>query len=395
MMRLLALFSFMILSATVWAEITPSDTMPPPAFGAIRERLAGLEARVPAKPDAPQLVPTWSNLNTALRKARFMLDHYRLTPYLLPLIDTELQTADNAVKSLTKGMLSRLQPGLLGEGYYSSIDDSFQPFLRYVPPQAAEGKKLPMIVFLHGYASYLDLVNWSSFPASLIAYAEQNGFYLVAPFGRSNTDFQGIGEQDVMRVIHEMEQRYGINSERIILSGISMGGMGVWTIGAHHPDRFAGLLVISGRGDYYFWQGVKPQDCSLELGIFGAEPWTNEMRQQIEARLGISAVDIYGLSEVIGPGVAVECSETKDGPTIWEDHFYPEIVDPQTGEVLEDGQDGELVFTSLSKEAFPIIRYRTRDLTKLLAGTARPMRRFAKITGRCDDMMIMYAVNKC
>ncbi len=140
-------------------------------------------------------------------------------------------------------------------------------------------------------------------------------------------------------------------------------------------------------------QGVSPDECSLKTGLFGAEPWTNEMRAEIEQRLGIDALDLYGLSEVIGPGVAQECVETKDGPTIWEDHFYPEIINPETGEVLEDGEEGELVFTSLSKEAFPIIRYRTRDLTRLLAGTARPMRRMSKITGRTDDMMIIRGVN--
>ncbi len=140
-------------------------------------------------------------------------------------------------------------------------------------------------------------------------------------------------------------------------------------------------------------QGVSPEQCSLKIGLFGAEPWTNEMRSEIEQRLGIDALDLYGLSEVIGPGVAQECVETKDGPTIWEDHFYPEIIDPETGEVLKDGEEGELVFTSLSKEAFPIIRYRTRDLTRLLAGTARPMRRMSKITGRTDDMMIIRGVN--
>ncbi len=140
-------------------------------------------------------------------------------------------------------------------------------------------------------------------------------------------------------------------------------------------------------------QGVGPEQCPLQIGIFGAEPWTNEMRMQIEKRLGIDAVDIYGLSEVIGPGVAQECVETKDGPTIWEDHFYPEVINPDTGERVEDGRDGELVFTSLTKEAFPIIRYRTRDLTCLLPGTARPMRRFNKITGRSDDMMIIRGVN--
>jgi phenylacetate-CoA ligase len=140
-------------------------------------------------------------------------------------------------------------------------------------------------------------------------------------------------------------------------------------------------------------QGIDPKTLNLRVGIFGAEPWTNSMRKEIEQRLDIQAVDIYGLSEVIGPGVAMECLETKDGPTIWEDHFYPEIIDPQTGEVLPDGEEGELVFTSLTKEALPIIRYRTRDLTRLLPGTARPMRRMDKITGRSDDMLIIRGVN--
>jgi len=140
-------------------------------------------------------------------------------------------------------------------------------------------------------------------------------------------------------------------------------------------------------------QGLDPRDTALRLGIFGAEPWTEEMRKNIETRLGIDAVDIYGLSEMMGPGVAMECIETKDGPTIWEDHFYPEIIDPNTGDVLPDGEYGELVFTSLTKEALPIIRYRTRDLTRLLPGTARPMRRIDKITGRSDDMLIIRGVN--
>ena len=140
-------------------------------------------------------------------------------------------------------------------------------------------------------------------------------------------------------------------------------------------------------------QGMNSANSSLRIGIFGAEPWTNDMRQNIEARMGIDAVDIYGLSEVIGPGVASECIETKDGPTIWEDHFYPEIINPDTGELVADGDIGELVFTSLTKEALPIIRYRTRDLTRLLPGTARTMRRMEKITGRSDDMMIVRGVN--
>jgi phenylacetate-CoA ligase len=140
--------------------------------------------------------------------------------------------------------------------------------------------------------------------------------------------------------------------------------------------------------------GMDPRSSSLKVAVLGAEPWTEQMRQELEERLAIDAVDIYGLSEVMGPGVGNECVETKDGPHIWEDHFYPEIIDAETGEVLPDGSEGELVFTSLTKEAFPVIRYRTRDLTRLLPGTARPtMRRIAKIVGRNDDMIILRGVN--
>ena len=151
------------------------------------------------------------------------------------------------------------------------------------------------------------------------------------------------------------------------------------------------MLAIA---DEFERQGIDPKTSSLRIGIFGAEPWTNDMRSAIEKRMNIDAVDIYGLSEVMGPGVASECIETKDGPTIWEDHFYPEIIHPETGEPVADGEMGELVFTSLTKEALPIIRYRTRDLTRLLPGTARPsMRRMEKVTGRSDDMMIIRGVN--
>lgn len=140
-------------------------------------------------------------------------------------------------------------------------------------------------------------------------------------------------------------------------------------------------------------QGIAPEDISLRIGVFGAEPWGEGMRTEIEKKLGIQAIDIYGLTEVMGPGVASECAETKDGPVIWEDHFYPEIIDPETGEVLPDGSEGELVFTSLTKEAFPIIRYRTRDLTRLLPPTSRAFRRIGKIGGRTDDMLIVRGVN--
>jgi phenylacetate-CoA ligase len=140
-------------------------------------------------------------------------------------------------------------------------------------------------------------------------------------------------------------------------------------------------------------QGIDPRSMSIKVGIFGAEPWTEAMRHDIEVRAGIDAVDIYGLSEVMGPGVANECIEAKDGPVIWEDHFYPEIIDPESGEVLPEGSEGELVFTTLTKEALPVIRYRTRDLTRLLPPTARSMRRMGKIVGRSDDMLIIRGVN--
>ena len=145
--------------------------------------------------------------------------------------------------------------------------------------------------------------------------------------------------------------------------------------------------------DEFNTQGLDPRASSLEVGVFGAEPWTNAMRREIEEAFDMHAVDIYGLSEVMGPGVSMECVETKDGLHIWEDHFFPEIIDPNTGEIAKEGEVGELVFTSLTKEAFPIIRYRTRDLTRLLPGTARSMRRMEKVTGRSDDMIILRGVN--
>jgi len=153
------------------------------------------------------------------------------------------------------------------------------------------------------------------------------------------------------------------------------------------PSYFCNLMEEMER------QGMDPASSSLRIGIFGAEPWTTRMREDIEARAALDAVDIYGLSEVMGPGVAMECVEAKDGPVVWEDHFYPEIVDPDTGEPVQEGEPGELVFTSLTREAMPIIRYRTRDLTRLLPPTARSMRRMGKITGRSDDMLIIRGVN--
>src|SRR5690554_3454721 len=153
------------------------------------------------------------------------------------------------------------------------------------------------------------------------------------------------------------------------------------------PSYFCNIMEEMQR------QGMNPKESTLRIGIFGAEPWTGRMREDIEAHSGLDAVDIYGLSEVMGPGVAMECVEAKDGPVVWEDHFYPEIIDPDTGEPVAEGESGELVFTSLTKEAMPIIRYRTRDLSRLLPPTARNMRRIGKITGRSDNMLIIRGVN--
>jgi phenylacetate-CoA ligase len=187
-------------------------------------------------------------------------------------------------------------------------------------------------------------------------------------------------------------------AERLGLAVIPLGGgmteRQVQLIADFKPDIImvtpSYMLAIA---DEMQRQGVDPHSTSLRIGIFGAEPWTNEMRRSIEERLGIEAIDLYGLSEVMGPGVAQECLETKDGLTIWEDHFYPEIIDPASGEPLPEGEKGELVFTSLTREALPVIRYRTRDLTRLLPPTARSMRRMEKITGRSDDMLIIRGVN--
>jgi phenylacetate-CoA ligase len=221
----------------------------------------------------------------------------------------------------------------------------------------------------------------------------------------------------VARSIHAAGGRPGMKVHVAYGYGLFTGGLG-----AHYGAEALGCTVIPMSGgqtekqvqlihdfrpdiimvtpsymlailDEFRRQGLDPRACSLKVGIFGAEPWTHAMRREIETSFDIDAVDIYGLSELMGPGVAQECVETKDGPTIWEDHFYPEIIDPETGAVLPDGQDGELVFTSLTKQAMPIIRYRTRDLTRLLPGTARSLRRMAKITGRSDDMMIIRGVN--
>jgi phenylacetate-CoA ligase len=201
-------------------------------------------------------------------------------------------------------------------------------------------------------------------------------------------------------------------------------GYGLFTggLGAHYGGEYLGAAVIPVSGgfterqvqlivdfrpdiimvtpsymlaiaDEFERQGFRPSDCSLRIGIFGAEPWTENMRTEIERRMGLQALDLYGLSEVMGPGVGQECADNRDGLTVWEDHFFPEIIDPDSGLVVPDGEPGELVLTSLTKEAMPVIRYRTRDLTRLMPGTTRPMRRIERIKGRSDDMLIIRGVN--
>jgi phenylacetate-CoA ligase len=221
----------------------------------------------------------------------------------------------------------------------------------------------------------------------------------------------------VARSIRAAGGKRGMKLHNAYGYGLFTGGLGL-----HHGAEHMGIAVIPVSGgmterqvqlindfrpdiititpsymlavlDEFRRQGLDPRQSSLRIGIFGAEPWTNAMRAEIEAAFDMHAVDIYGLSEVMGPGVANECVETKDGLHIWEDHFYPEVIDPATGRVLPDGEKGELVFTSLTKEAMPVIRYRTRDLTRLLPGTARSVRRMEKVTGRSDDMMIVRGVN--
>lgn len=250
--------------------------------------------------------------------------------------------------------------------------------------------------------------------ARIHASSGTTGKPVVVGYTRADLD---TWAQVVARSIHAAGGRAGMKIHVAYGYGLFTGGLG-----AHYGAEALGCAVIPMGGgqtekqmqiiadfrpeiimvtpsyllamaDEYHKRGLDPAETSLKIGIFGAEPWTDAMRREIEGAFAINATDIYGLSEVIGPGVAQECGVAKDGPTIWEDHFYPEIIDPETGKVLPDGEEGELVFTSLSKEAMPVIRYRTRDLTRLLPGSSRPMRRMAKITGRSDDMLIVRGVN--
>lgn len=235
------------------------DASPP---GAAPVRLADLEQAFIRIVDTSPAAAEWATGQLHLRKARFFLERFEASPALREAVERQLDLATSCLTRLRSEPPPSPSPGFREEAYYCDTDGSVQPFLRYIPKTPLDaGVKRPLLVFLHGYNPYLNLVNWAgSVPENLAAFAEREGFAVAAPFGRGNTDYQGIGEQDVLTVIETMKSRYDVDPDRIILSGHSMGGMGVWSIGARHPDRFAGLLIVSGRGDYYAWHRRQPAD---------------------------------------------------------------------------------------------------------------------------------------
>jgi phenylacetate-CoA ligase len=267
--------------------------------------------------------------------------------------------------------------------------------LRQTYPYGMFAEPLENIVRLHASSG-------TTGKPTVVAYT-QNDIDTWAGIMARSIAAAGGSKQDIIHVTHG----YGLFTGGLgVHYGAERLGCTVVPISGGQTERQVQLIrdfgatMIVGTPSYvlnivdeFERQGLNPAQSSLRRGIFGAEPWGESMRTELETRLGIVAMDLYGLSELIGPGVAVECIESRDGPTIWEDHFYPEIIDPETGQVLPDGAPGELVFTSLTKEALPIVRYRTRDLTRLLPPTARSFRRIGKITGRSDDMLIIRGVN--
>jgi phenylacetate-CoA ligase len=282
-----------------------------------------------------------------------------------------------------------------------SLDDLAKfPFtskedLRQTYPYGMFAEPLENIVRLHASSG-------TTGKPTVVAYT-QNDIDTWAGIMARSIAAAGGSKQDIIHVTHG----YGLFTGGLgVHYGAERLGCTVVPISGGQTERQVQLIrdfgatMIVGTPSYvlnivdaFERQGLDPAKSSLQRGIFGAEPWGEEMRRELETRLGIVAMDLYGLSELIGPGVAVECIESRDGPTIWEDHFYPEIIDPETGKVVPDGTPGELVFTSLTKEALPMVRYRTRDLTRLLPQTARSFRRIGKITGRSDDMLIIRGVN--
>jgi len=263
------------IAAITTAPSCSSKPPPPvvyPKYNAAEaaSRLQKLHARsVKPAPKDPALANDWANFQIYVNKSRYLHRSYQPSEYMIEELSKEISKAETALESIDAGRPTPFVSGEKEEGYYCDNDGSYQPFLRYIPHEARKSpnKKRPMIVFLHGYSPWLNIVNWSYFSTSLVEFAEQEGICLVAPFARSNTDFQGIGEQDVMNAIDQMQERYSIDPDRIMLAGYSMGGMGVWTIGAHYPDRFAGLLVICARGDYYFWKNLERDAVPLHKRV--------------------------------------------------------------------------------------------------------------------------------
>ncbi len=312
-------------------------------------------------------------LQTTLRRAYERVPHYRAKFDAAGVKPDDLKSLDDLAKFPFTGKedLRQTYP-------YGMFAEPLENIVRLHASSGTTGK--PTVV---AYTQN-DIDTWAGIMARSIAAA-------------------GGTKQDIIHVTHG----YGLFTGGLgVHYGAERLGCTVVPISGGQTERQVQLIrdfgatMIVGTPSYilnivdeFERQGLDPAQSTLQRGIFGAEPWGESMREELETRLGIVAMDLYGLSEMVGPGVAVECIESRDGPTIWEDHFYPEIIDPETGKVLPDGSPGELVFTSLTKEALPVIRYRTRDLTRLLAPTARSFRRIGKITGRSDDMLIIRGVN--
>lgn len=229
----------------------------------IYKKLSQAEDKLGKRPVDLALQSEWDTGKFKLQKALFILRNYKLSPNTQGVIDEDLQKVDEVIKSVTSGKKPAPFAGRREEAYYSDIDNSFQPFIRYLPESYDPAKKHPLIIYLHGYSPQLNIANWSTLPDGITDLSDDTGFCVAMPFGRSNTDFQGIGEQDVLNVYYEMQKRYNIDPDRIILAGMSMGGMGVWTIGSHYPHLFAALFIMSARGDYHFWHKTTPAQLPI------------------------------------------------------------------------------------------------------------------------------------
>lgn len=257
MIGLKNLFSILLcMVAWVFCACSGSTSPLPETEADARALYQRLVGDLPAEPASPDKRDEWCNARLYLRKAQFLLEAREAGDDRLPMAGRELWYAEQAIGRIRSPEPVPLLRGWREEGYYCGNDDSFQPFLRYLPQSYKAGQKHPLVLYLHGYSPMTTLVNWQGIPQCLIDLADEEGWLAAAPFGRSNTDYQGIGEQDVLRVVDEMQRRYGVDADRVVLTGHSMGGTGVWCVGARHPDRFAGLMPIAGRGDYYYWHGL-------------------------------------------------------------------------------------------------------------------------------------------